>query len=308
MPKARKPTAGVAQPFTLPHAEAFEISSTAGSVYRISVGFPRTYRATDRTYPVLYLLDADYCFSTVLEISRNRASVAEIGEIVVVGIGYPLGTDLGTYAARRIYDFSTPDWDPTTRLFREFESSMAALGQSLRTGGAHEMLEFVTEELQPIIHDRYRCERTEQGLFGWSASGNFLAHVLLRRPEAFSKYIAASPAFFIGDGNAFRLEEEYAAGHDDLPVTLYLAAGSDETTQFARFPIVSDTARMAETLTRREYPGLRLTAEFLPGKTHLTAGPEIMQRGLEVCWPGAPYEFTLAHYEEFRLGDFAQFA
>src|SRR5262249_33767812 len=122
---------------------------------------------------------------------------------------------------------------------------------------------------------------------------NFVGYAVFTRPDAFSNYIAASPGFAMNDFEVLRLEEAYAAAHDDLPVTLYLAAGSDETQQYANLPITSGTARLAEALQRRHYPRLRLLCEFLPGKTHQTATTEVMHRGLETCWPGTPFEATL---------------
>jgi predicted alpha/beta superfamily hydrolase len=150
----------------------------------------------------------------------------------------------------------------------------------------------MTEELQPLICSRYRVDGGDQVLFGHSSAGNFVGHALFRKPEAFSTYVAACPGFSHNDWDVFRLEAEYAREHTDLPVTVYLAAGSDEVTQFSLSGIVSGTARLAELLKEREYPGLQLTCEILWAKSHLTACTEIIERTLELCWARAPYELT----------------
>jgi predicted alpha/beta superfamily hydrolase len=308
-------SAPVIQPFIYPYAEAFDLTSSAGADFRISVGFPPSYAATDRTYPVLYVLDPHYYFSTVLELARLRPMYSEIEEIVVVGIGYPLSIDISTYGARRpidddtiagtrrTYDFSTAAWDLSTPMGRTAEGVFAALGQPLRLGGVPALVEFITTELQPLINALYRVDPANQGLFGDSAGGNFVGHMLFSKPEAFAKYICASPGFAYNDWEVFRMEEAYAATHDDLPVTLYLAAGSDEMRQMAIGGIASGAARMAETLYLRGYPGLRLTAEILPGKTHLTAATEIIHRGLEICWPGSPAPWSADLIETSYLGE-----
>ena len=217
------------QPFTLPHAEAFDVTSANGIDYRISIGLPRSYGTTDRAYPVIFVLDGDDYFCTVLERARGRGTIGEIEELVVVGIGCPPGTDLGTYGARRVYDFSTEDWSPESSTYRLFADSMGAIGQSVRLGGAPLLLRFLTEELQPLVTERYRVEAAEQALFGHSSAGNFVGFALFTKPGSFAKiYIAACPGFAYNDWEAFRLEEQYATAHDDLPVTLYLAAGSDK--------------------------------------------------------------------------------
>src|SRR3954447_851218 len=126
MPSTSKATTSATQPSLMPYAEAFDITSSAGAEFRISVGFPPSYPGTDRAYPVLYVLDAHDFFYTVLEISRLRPTYGEIEEIVVVGIGYPYGTDLSVYGAgrsnddyinagfRRTYDFTSAEWDITS--------------------------------------------------------------------------------------------------------------------------------------------------------------------------------------------------
>jgi predicted alpha/beta superfamily hydrolase len=308
--KTSQATVATTEPFTIPYAEAFDITSSAGAGFRISVGFPASYVSTDRNYPVLYVLDADMCFATVLEVTRIRPLYSEIEEMVVVGIGYPFGTDLSVYGAqrtyddyvtvgtRRTYDFSTAEWDLSTPKGQALEAMFASMGQPMRIGGAPALVDFITDDLQPLINERYRVDPANQGIFGDSAGGNFVGHMLFRRPEAFAKYICASPGFSYNDWDVFRLESEYAATHDDLPVTLYLAAGSEEMQQMAFGEILSGTARMAEILHQRKYPGLRLTTEILPGKTHLTAVTEIIQRGLEICWPGTPVAYSPAAMEE----------
>jgi predicted alpha/beta superfamily hydrolase len=250
---------------------------------------------------VLYVLDGDDHFTTMLQISRNRGLVGEIAEIVVVGVGTQLGADMATYSARRIYDFTSPDWDPSSPVHRALQERFTATGRTLRIGGAPAMRDFLIGDLQPLISSRYRVDAGNQGIFGCSAAGNFVGNMLFHATSAFSEYIVASPAFSFGDFEVVRLEARHASGHDDLPVTLYLAAGSDETLQYAHLPIVSGMVQLAENLRRRHYPSLRMVCELLPGKTHQTAATEAMHRGLEICWPGIPFEATLAHAKD-RLG------
>src|SRR5262249_8245025 len=149
--------------------------------YRISVGFPFSYGSTARTYPVLYVLDADMDFCTVLEISRVRGVFGEIGEIVVVGIGYPDGSDYGAGAERRTYDFTTAEWDRSAPIWSELEAMYATLGRRVRLGGLVGLLDFITDELQPLMNERYRVDPGDQAIFGWSAGGTFVLNALFRK-------------------------------------------------------------------------------------------------------------------------------
>jgi predicted alpha/beta superfamily hydrolase len=283
-----------AEPLGVPFVpcEALSVTSATGAEYRISVGLPVSYATTDRRYPVLYVLDGDYFFYTLLELSRQRGVSGETGEIIVVGIGYPLDTDLAHMIGRREYEFSTADWDRSSIAYRDLEAVLAALGQPLRIGGAPALLDFLMEELQPLIANRYRADAGDQALFGCSAGGNFAGIALFTRPDAFGKLVIASPGFVFNDFGVLRQEEEYARTHDDLSVTLYVGAGAGETQQMANGAIVSGAVRFVEALQLRGYPSLRLTSEIFTGKTHITATTEVMHRGLEVCWPGTPYVMT----------------
>jgi predicted alpha/beta superfamily hydrolase len=289
------------QPFTLPFAEAFDVTTSGGRAYRLSVGLPRSYGRSDRRYPVLYVLDADDHFLTVLDIARLRGMLGEVQELVVVGIGYPRGTDLATYATRRMYDFSTDAWDRTTTAYREQAAMMELAGLTWEVGGAPAFLAALVDELQPLIAERYSVDPADQGLFGTSAGGNFTGYALFERPDAFAKYIVSSPAFYFSDFEVLRLEERYAAGAHDLPATVYLGAGVEETRQYAQIPIVSGLVRLAEALERRRYPGLLLRCELYPGKGHLSAATEAIDRGLEACWPGVPVVASAAAVEENDL-------
>ncbi|MGO4258845.1 alpha/beta hydrolase [Marmoricola sp. RAF53] len=299
---------GPFETFSLPHAEAFDMLAASGETYRISVGFPASYASTSTNYPVIYVLDADFFFGTMLEVVRFRGLLGEISEAVVVGIGYPLGTDFRTTNLRRTYDFSTSEWDLTTPVGRDVKGVYDAMGAEPHFGGAPAFLDFLTEDVQPLIADRYRVDTADAALFGVSAAGNFVGHSLFRRPEAFVKYVAASPGFCYNDWDVFALEEEYANTHDDLDAVVYLAAGSGETFQLASGGLVSGTVRMAETLHQRRYPSLQLSCDILADKTHIPAAVEALNRGLDLFWPGTAFEMSeerMSRIENSRKGSTA---
>jgi predicted alpha/beta superfamily hydrolase len=287
--------------FTLPFAEAFDVTTEAGRVYRLSIALPRSYRRSDRHYPVVYVLDADDHFLTVVDIARLRGMLGEVAELVVVGIGYPHGTDIATYATRRMFDFSTDAWDRTTTAYREQAAMMELAGLTWEVGGAPAFLAALTGEIQPLIAERYRVDPDGQGLFGTSAGGNFAGYTLFERPGAFGRYIISSPAFYFSDFEVLRLEDRHAESADDLPATVYLGAGAEETRQYAQIPVVSGMVRLAEALERRRYARLRLHCELYPGKGHLSAATAAIDRGLEVCWPGVPVVASAAAVAENDL-------
>lgn len=65
---------------------------------------------------------------------------------------------------------------------------------------------------------RYPIDTTQLGLFGISAGGFFASWTIFQANSPFRKYIISSPAMAYGDGEIFRQEARYAAGHKDLLV------------------------------------------------------------------------------------------
>ena len=68
-----------------------QVSEITGRTYEISVALPRDYAGSESTYPVLYAVDANGQFGTVVEASRNLSRSGEIPDLIVVGVGYPVG-------------------------------------------------------------------------------------------------------------------------------------------------------------------------------------------------------------------------
>jgi predicted alpha/beta superfamily hydrolase len=284
-------------PFILQNTDCFQLRSPSGLDYKISVALPLSYAHTDVSYPVLYVLDADVLFGTFCELTRMRGALQEIDELVVVGVGYPDGTDFATWVQRRTHDFSAATWQEDSPSRQGVAGVLSAMGKEMRVGGADDFLDFLTGDVQHLVTSRYRVIADDQGLFGDSAAGNLVGQSLFRRPQPFSKFILNSPAFAINDGLVHRLEEDFATQHQDLPAVVYMSAGSSEMFHLAGGGIVSGTTRLAESLQLRGYSGLRLQCDVLPSETHITAITDGLQRGLTACWPGQPLELNASRSE-----------
>lgn len=77
---------------------------------------------------------------------------------------------------------------------------------------------------------KFPIDTSQLGLFGMSAGGFFATWVMFQPDTPFNKYIISSPAMAYGNGEAFRLEADYAKTHKDLAVGLYMSAGGLEAT------------------------------------------------------------------------------
>jgi predicted alpha/beta superfamily hydrolase len=154
-------------------------ASRTGHRYRIFVAVPVGPVPVDG-YPVLYVLDGNAAFGVAAFLARNAASRREVtghDAPLVVGIGYPGDADFDVPARRRDYTLGPVDASATE-------------------GGAPLFLDFIEQDVKPMIAARHRVDARRQALFGHSFGGLFVLYALFNRPAAFSTYLASSPSIW----------------------------------------------------------------------------------------------------------------
>jgi predicted alpha/beta superfamily hydrolase len=163
-----------AQPTRLGETVAVR-SEILGQLRTLYVSLPASYYQSDRSYPVLYLLDGNWHFpvvaSQVRYLSECSASDIIAPELIVVGIEN----------VDRDHDL-TPTYVPDYKGM-EFPTS----------GGASDFLKFLTRELVPFIDDTYRTV-DHRILGGWSFGGLFTIYSLMESPGYFNGYLGISPS------------------------------------------------------------------------------------------------------------------
>jgi len=242
---------------------------------------------------VLYVLDANLFFGTAVETTRLMSQLyGELPPLIVVGIAYD--TDRPAVQAElRARDFTPTADSGFERMARSLPGAPEpTLPEGRRLGRAAHMLDFLTEEVVPLVRERYEVAERASALFGSSLGGLFTLHALLERPEAFDAYLAVSPAIWWDDAWLLRREEELAAGRDDLQAKLFLAVGGNEERPeipaLAPFRMVSNVEVFADRLASRRYPSLELTRFVPEGESHTTVVPTALTRGLRYVFPPAP--------------------
>lgn len=264
---------------TIPETDTFQIhSEIVDADFQISVSFPFGYhQMANAQFPVLYLPDAYWTFGMATDIARVLSADQLIPPILVVGIGYPGG--LGDAIALRVRDMTLRQSASVERMIAQ---EIAAFGPHppLTSGGADDFLRFLTEELAPRIERAYRGDPNHRVLHGHSLGGSFVVDVVFRQPEAFTHYIASAPALSIDNGVSFLNEREYAADHDSVPASLYLAVGLLDNPE-----LVASVAALVDTLTVRDYKGFRWEVSRLEGQTHRSVMPVVLRDGLRWIFP-----------------------
>lgn len=185
--------------YTIPDTEQWNLTSRKGNrEYRIFVYQPRE-AAPPCGYPVLYLLDANSTFGSVVEAVRLQTRKPHgYDPVIVVGIGYP--TDEPFDVSGRFLDYTVPA--SAEELLPRKDGSPWP-----KVGGADGFLDFIEEELKPIVQRQFTVDITRQALFGHSLGGLFALHVLFTKPSAFQAYVAGSPSIWWKNGYLFGLEK-----------------------------------------------------------------------------------------------------
>lgn len=273
-------------------------SANSGRQYQVSVALPLGYADSTKSYAVLYAVDANGQLGTVVEAARILNNFgSQIPQLLIVGIGYPLGGRQIQIEQHRFFDlFPTEDrdfetWHEEWRA-REWPDLGPLQGSG---GGGADFLHFVREELIPLIEAEYRADASDRALYGHSAGGYFGLYALLEAPGTFQRVIAGSPVLFWDDRRFFELEESYAELNQELPARVFLSVGIEERDEHRPeadcICMVRNLRRLEQTLERRGYEGLEWQVHYFEGENHQSVVPATVSRGLRFVYGPAEPNF-----------------
>ena len=257
-------------PAVMHDTDTYRIKSPlVGAEFEIRVArpLPPFMGRAPSNYDVLYVLDGDFFFGVATDMTRLMHRLfGELPPILVVGIGY--GTvDGGVINDRRNRDFTpTPD------------------ARAPLSGGASHFLDFLSDELKPLIAERYPQATGPSTLFGSSLGGLFASVAALERPESFERYIIASPALWWDDHLLMRTVSQCPLSRGDAAARVFIAVGSLEEgagiPQVDGFKLVSNARDLAQRLQARSAPGLDVWLHVFVDETHTSVVPTALTRGL----------------------------
>nr|WP_297784898.1 alpha/beta hydrolase-fold protein [uncultured Allomuricauda sp.] len=123
----------------------------------VQIYLPPSYQDSDKTYPVVYVLDGQRFFLHVVSLGQSFQQFQLTPEFIIVGINN-----------------SYPD------RFRNFGE------------GKENFKGFLEDELMPYVNENFRT-KGENLLFGWEYGGSFVFHMMMEEPTLFNAYLVASP-------------------------------------------------------------------------------------------------------------------
>ncbi len=278
-PRAEEPASPSA--VAIPATARFDLTSKAGLVYRVFVAVPDG-EAPAGGFPVIYALDGNAVFGTLVDASRMQRRL--IGPAIIVGVGYPTDSHLDT--PRRYLDFTPPTPEDRVR-------ALPGGGPPPKTGGRDAFLAFLEDELKPRIERDYKVDRSRQTLIGHSLGGLFTLHVLFTRPAAFQTYVAASPSIWWDDRSIEAEEREFAkTWRGSSGTALLVTFGGLEESAVPGEPAERSEARkknrmsgnareMVDRLGALADRGLRVDVREFEGENHGSVVPAALSRALQ---------------------------
>ncbi|WP_129777014.1 alpha/beta hydrolase [Peristeroidobacter soli] len=263
----------------LPNVEIREmVGKDNGRRYQIYTALPAKPQP-EEGYSVVYVLDANIMFATMVETVRASERRPTGRGTVVIGIGYP--------------DDLKPNVERTLDLTPALTST-----PKQGTGGAESFLRFIENELKPEVAARFKIDTTRETLFGHSYGGLFTLYALINAPGLVDNFVAASPSIWY-EGRMMqkanvrgRLEPKVQT--QQVTPRVLITVGEYEQTPDPDFPAVQGQGSNPDILKERQQvdnarefadylskiPGVEAKFVMFPGEDHGTVIPGAISRGV----------------------------
>jgi predicted alpha/beta superfamily hydrolase len=153
----------------------------------IRVYLPWSYHESNKTYPVLYMHDGQNVFEdegAIKGVSLRLKDYLDENklEIIVVAI------DLNPEGEERINEYCP---------WVNGEIAEKIIGHKSSSGGKGEQyVDFIVNELKPLIDDKYRTRKDQTSMAGISLGGLISTYAAGRYPHIFRRIAAISPGYY----------------------------------------------------------------------------------------------------------------
>lgn len=265
---------GEGAPYELLGTQVFDLSDPAsGLTYQVFVSLPPSYgENAARTYPTVYVTDADYGFPMLRLIGRRMNGAGpRVEEFILIGLSYEKGQD--SMASRR------RDYTPTPNGASDAPKD-ARHGESLR------YRDYLRDTVIPFVEGRFRAAPDRRVYVGHSYGGLLGAQILMTDPEMFSSYVLGSPSFWYDKKYLLRQAPGMLDQLPSIDADVYMYVGEFEAQRIGdrrymqEVDMVADNRAFAEMLRERGYPALQLQSDVLPDEDHMSVAPRGFTKGL----------------------------
>ncbi len=250
-------------------------SNFNNKTYKLYVSLPKTYSNRDTShYPVLYVLDGKFSYTSFHSIREVLDLGKEIKDIIIVAIA-DNGENDSDWLAERYNDF-TPSSVPQSDM--QWSKMMNIPNGKLKSGGAALFLNTLQNDIIPFVDKHYKTN-SDRGLSGHSLGGLFVGYCLVKKPGLFKRYGINSPSFWWNNNEILSLENALAKQGKSISASVFFSAGALEGTM-----MISPITAFTDSLKNHDYKGLVMTSQVFDGETHLSVLPACSSRTLKVLY------------------------
>ncbi|HVG13591.1 MAG TPA: alpha/beta hydrolase-fold protein [Chitinophagaceae bacterium] len=228
-------------------------SKALGREMLIKVRFPESYDSSEKTYPVLYLLDGDFFFAAATDIVQYLEWGKLMPEVIIVSPAY--GNK--KYPAQGGSNL------------RQFDFAVTPHGV-VKEAHPERFYSFLKEELIPFADKNFRTDSTDRCLWGYSSGSAFGSYVLFHKKQPFQRYILLEGFL----AQAVTDEKEFSKVHTDFPLRLFFGYGIQSP----------ESKELLNSLKQRNYPNLSLHTVQLSNTEHFAIAGEGLTTGLKAVY------------------------
>lgn len=218
----------------------------------IVIRVPADYKNGSDRYPVVYVLDGQGALVSLMTGTIEHLVWSDLmPEMIQVNI-------------------------PNT--IRPRDMTPAPISGQPETGGAASFLQFIEQEVIPLVEQKYRVQ-PYRVITGHSMSGLFVAYAFAAKPQLFNAYFAGSPGLTLPWDNGFvpALARETLKNTKELNRTLVFTLGDEPNfeTGFFGFRKLLDSLHIK---------GLEYEFLQVAGENHWSTVSIAFQKGLRKVW------------------------
>jgi predicted alpha/beta superfamily hydrolase len=239
--------------------QLLHLSSTiTNKDYNLYINLPGAYSDTTKSFPVLFLIDAQWDFPLVQAIYGEQYYDGFLPEMIIVGITW--GGENPDYDKLRAHDLTPTDVNGKGNF-----------------GNAPKFLSFISKELIPYIEGKFRVKQNDRTLMGSSYGGLFTLFALFQDTPVFNRFVLTSPAIDWDNKLMYSINKSFAEKHKELPAKVFMGIGGyEDVVGFQNF---------INEIKSKKYKNLELQTKVVDGMGHSGAKADGYSRGLQSVFP-----------------------
>ena len=225
-------------------------SRSTGTDYALNIYLPPASAGPRASLPVVYVLDGESWFETLVGIVESART-----RVIIVAIHS---------AGQRSHDF------------------VPANSCTPNGGGHTAYFDFIRRELVPYVESSIGGSPSRRALFGHSHGGSFVLYAMFSEPpgqQSFKAYLASDASVSCMSTTAYGWERDYAAAHRELPVRLHAS--------YATLGNHAANAEYTSVIAQRNYQALSFVAQAYGG-THGGIVPQVLADAIPFAVAGSP--------------------